>query len=67
MNFKKSILSNILNAALIGTGILASTLAHAQDAKPFRIGAMVDMSGTYSALGGPGMVNVLKMAAEDFG
>ena len=67
MNFKKSILSNILTAALLSAGIMTSNLAQAQDAKPFRIGAMVDMSGTYSALGGPGMVNVLKMAAEDFG
>ena len=67
MNFKKSILSNMLAAALLSAGIMSSTLVQAQDAKPFRIGAMVDMSGTYSALGGPGMVNALKMAAEDFG
>ncbi len=67
MNFKKSILSNMLATALLSAGIMSSSLVQAQDAKPFRIGAMVDMSGTYSALGGPGMVNALKMAAEDFG
>ena len=66
MNFKKSVLSSLLTTALLTSGLI-STAAQAQDAKPFRIGAMVDMSGTYSALGGPGMVNVLKMAAEDFG
>ncbi len=66
MNFKKSVLSSLLTTALLTSGLI-STATQAQDTKPFRIGAMVDMSGTYSALGGPGMVNVLKMAAEDFG
>lgn len=31
------------------------------------IGAMVDMSGVYSAHGGPGVVEAVKMAVEDFG
>jgi branched-chain amino acid transport system substrate-binding protein len=66
MNFKKSAISSLLTTALISAGLM-SGVAHAQNAKPFRIGAMVDMSGTYSALGGQGMVNALKMAAEDFG
>lgn len=66
MKFKNSVLSTLLTTGLLSAGLLSST-AFAQDSKPFRIGAMVDMSGTYSALGGPGMVNVLKMAAEDFG
>lgn len=66
MTFKKSILSTLLTTALLSAGIMTSSV-QAQDVKPFRIGAMVDMSGTYSALGGPGMVNVIKMAAEDFG
>ena len=66
MNFKKSVLSTFLSLGLLTSGLI-STATQAQDTKPFRIGAMVDMSGTYSALGGPGMVNVLKMAAEDFG
>ncbi|MDO8694200.1 MAG: ABC transporter substrate-binding protein [Sheuella sp.] len=66
MNFKKSVLSTLLTGALLSAGILTS-VAQAQDAKPFRIGAMVDMSGIYSALGGPGMVNAIKMASEDFG
>ena len=66
MKFKKSVLSTLLTTALLSAGLMTSP-AIAQDSKPFRIGAMVDMSGTYSALGGPGMVNALKMAAEDFG
>ena len=66
MSFKKSTISTLLTAALISAGLM-SGVVHAQNTKPFRIGAMVDMSGTYSALGGQGMVNALKMAAEDFG
>ena len=41
--------------------------AQAQTPQPFRIGAMVDMSGVYSAHGGPGMVTAVQMAVEDFG
>jgi len=66
MYFKKSALSTLLATAMLSAGLMSNT-AQAQETKPFRIGAMVDMSGIYSALGGPGMVNVLKMAAEDFG
>lgn len=65
MNFKKTILSSLVAAGLLSA--MATQVVQAQDTKPFRIGAMVDMSGTYSALGGQGMVNAIKMAAEDFG
>ena len=66
MNFKKTLFSTLLATAIVGaTG--AANVAQAQDSKPFRLGAMVDMSGVYSALGGQGMVNSVKMAAEDFG
>jgi len=41
--------------------------AFAQSPPPFRIGAIVDMSGVYSAHGGPGMVTAVNMAVEDFG
>jgi branched-chain amino acid transport system substrate-binding protein len=78
MKFKKLVLSSALSTklssalrstlpAILFSASLVSGVAHAQNTKPFRIGAMVDMSGTYSALGGQGMVNALKMAAEDFG
>lgn len=65
MNFKKTILSSLVAAGLLSA--MATQVAQAQDTKPFRIGGMVDMSGVYSALGGQGMINALKMAAEDFG
>ena len=66
MQLKKSVLTSLIKLGMLGIAI-GGTGAHGQETKPFRIGAMVDMSGTYSALGGPGMVNALKMAAEDFG
>jgi branched-chain amino acid transport system substrate-binding protein len=66
MNFKKTLFSTLLATAIVSASGI-SGLAHAQDNKPFRIGAMVDMSGIYSTLGGPGMVNSVKMAVEDFG
>ncbi len=61
MKFKHTLLAAAL--ALLAT--LAQ--AQAQTPQPFRIGAMVDMSGVYSAHGGPGMVTAVQMAVEDFG
>ena len=53
--------------ALAVAGALAATPVAAQDAKPFRIGAILDMSGPYADITGPGSAMALKMAAEDFG
>ena len=66
MNFKKTVLSTLLAAGILGASALTN-LASAQDVKPLRIGAIVDMSGIYSAIGGPNMVSAVKMAIEDFG
>ena len=55
----------LLAAALALLAPLAQS--QAQTPQPFRIGAMVDMSGVYSAHGGPGMVTAVQMAVEDFG
>jgi len=58
----------LIKLAALVLGTLSSTAAvHAQDKGPFRIGAIVDMSGVYSAHGGPGAVEAVKMAIEDFG
>ncbi|MEX3959764.1 ABC transporter substrate-binding protein [Trinickia sp. EG282A] len=35
--------------------------------EPLRIGALVDMTGVYSGIGGPGGVAAVKMAVDDFG
>jgi len=58
----------LIKLAALVLGTLSSMAAvHAQDKGPFRIGAIVDMSGVYSAHGGPGAVEAVKMAIEDFG
>ena len=36
-------------------------------AEPFRTGAIVDMTGVYSGIGGSGGVTAVKMAVQDFG
>lgn len=59
---------NLLKIA--GVTLSAETLnlrAFAQTRKPLRIGAIVDMGGVYSGIGGPGGVAAVKMAVHDFG
>lgn len=51
-------------ACLPTTAVLAQTPA---SNGPLKIGAIVDMSGVYSRHGGPGVVEAVKMAVEDFG
>ena len=45
----------------------AACWQHSLAAEPFRIGALVDMTGVYSGIGGPGGVAAVKMAVQDFG
>jgi branched-chain amino acid transport system substrate-binding protein len=55
------------------TGIVASilaitaTAATAQTKPPLKLGAILDMSGLYADITGPGSETAAKMAAEDFG
>jgi branched-chain amino acid transport system substrate-binding protein len=54
--------------ALLAAGAgLSIAAARARAAEPFRIGVLVDMSGPYADIGGPGSVEAARMAAEDFG
>ncbi|MFW7343208.1 ABC transporter substrate-binding protein [Pollutimonas sp. H1-120] len=53
--------------AIILGALSAGSIANAQEKAPFRIGAIVDMTGVYSAHGGPGVVKAVEMAAKDFG
>ncbi|MFA5664779.1 ABC transporter substrate-binding protein [Castellaniella sp.] len=55
-----------LTAAVFGALAIGAS-AQAADEAPLRIGAIVDMSGIYSAHGGPGGVAAVKMAINDFG
>lgn len=54
-------------ALLATASLMVHSATVAQNNEPFRIGSIVDMSGIYSAHGGPGVVTAVKMAVEDFG
>ncbi|BAT61611.1 hypothetical protein GJW-30_1_04170 [Variibacter gotjawalensis] len=57
----------LVRASLCATLMVAAAMsANAQD-KPFKIGVIDDMSGTFADNGGPGTVLAIQMAVEDFG
>src|SRR4030081_1806651 len=59
----KRVLSGVLAAMLA----LAATAAMAQSKPPLKLGGILDMSGLYADITGPGSETAAKMAAEDFG
>lgn len=62
MNFVRNSASAILTSSLI-----AATAQAQISNNEIRIGYLADMSGTYRDLSGPGGLEALKMAVEDFG
>jgi branched-chain amino acid transport system substrate-binding protein len=56
----------IVSALLASAMAFAATSAMAQN-KPLKLGAILDMSGLYADITGPGSEMAAKMAAEDFG
>src|SRR5215213_11911075 len=61
--FVKKILSGVLACALA----VAMTSALAQTKPPLKLGGILDMSGLYADITGPGSEMAAKMAVEDFG
>ena len=59
----KRVLSGVLASVLA----LATTGAFAQSKPPLKLGGILDMSGLYADITGPGSEAAAKMAAEDFG
>jgi branched-chain amino acid transport system substrate-binding protein len=59
----RRLFSGILAALLT----VAATAAMAQDKPPLKLGGILDMSGLYADITGPGAETAAKMAAEDFG
>ena len=58
----------MLSAGLLAsTMILAATSGAMAQNKPLKLGAILDMSGLYADITGPGSEAAAKMAAEDFG
>jgi branched-chain amino acid transport system substrate-binding protein len=62
-NSMKSLFRGVLASVLA----LAATSAMAQDKPPLKLGGLLDMSGLYADITGPGSEMAAKMAAEDFG
>lgn len=58
-------LSGLVAAGAVVIALTASAVA--QDATPFKIGLIDDLSGPNSVASGPGTVEAAKMAIEDFG
>jgi branched-chain amino acid transport system substrate-binding protein len=59
----KRLFSGIFAAMLT----VAATAVMAQDKPPLKLGGILDMSGLYADITGPGSETAAKMAAEDFG
>jgi branched-chain amino acid transport system substrate-binding protein len=61
--FMKPVVSGLFAAMLA----LSATAALAQTKPPLKLGGILDMSGLYADITGPGSEMAAKMAAEDFG
>ena len=59
----KRVLSGVFASVLA----VAATAAFAQSKPPLKLGGILDMSGLYADITGPGSETAAKMAAEDFG
>src|SRR5258708_39423145 len=59
----KRVLSGVLASVLAVT----ATVAVAQSKPPLKLGRILDMSGLYADITGPGRQTAAKMAGEDFG
>jgi branched-chain amino acid transport system substrate-binding protein len=59
--------SAILTGLLCGASIFSSIVLADSPGDPVKIGVIVDMSGVYSGIGGPGGVAAVNLAVKDFG
>src|ERR1700759_4163821 len=63
----ETIMKRVFQGVLASVLALAATTAMAQDKPPLKLGGLLDMSGLYADITGPGSETAAKMAAEDFG
>ena len=67
-DFLKRIISGVLASVLVlAASATMAQRASAQDKPPLKLGGILDMSGLYADITGPGSETAAKMAAEDFG
>jgi branched-chain amino acid transport system substrate-binding protein len=63
----KRVLAGVVSGILASTLALTTPAAWAQSKPPIKLGGILDMSGLYADITGPGSETAAKMAAEDFG
>src|SRR6201996_4094197 len=63
----RSIMKRVFQGVLAALLTVTATAAMAQDKPPLKLGGILDMSGLYADITGPGAETAAKMAAEDFG
>jgi branched-chain amino acid transport system substrate-binding protein len=60
-------MNRVLSGVFAAVLALSATGASAQSKPPLKLGGILDMSGLYADITGPGSETAAKMAAEDFG
>src|SRR5258708_26494531 len=64
---REALMKRVFSGVLASVLALAATAAMAQGKPPLKLGGILDMSGLYADITGPGSETAAKMAAEDFG
>jgi branched-chain amino acid transport system substrate-binding protein len=64
---REALMRRFLSAILGAVLAMAATAAMAQGKPPLKLGGILDMSGLYADITGPGSELAARMAAEDFG
>src|SRR5438034_4090944 len=64
---REVLMKRALSGVFASVLAIAATAAFAQSKPPLKLGGILDMSGLYADITGPGSEMAAKMAAEDFG
>jgi branched-chain amino acid transport system substrate-binding protein len=65
--YREASMKRVVSGVLASVLALTATAALAQSKPPLKLGGILDMSGLYADITGPGSEMAAKMAAEDFG
>src|SRR2546421_2064600 len=65
--YRETCMKRALSSVIASVLAVAAGAAFAQGKPPLKLGAILDMSGLYADITGPGSEIAAKMAAEDFG
>src|SRR5258708_8418498 len=64
---REASMKRVVSGVFASVLAVAATAAFAQSKPPLKLGGILDMSGLYADITGPGSEMAAKMAAEDFG